>query len=72
MTFTTTLKEEIAKQDINILESRWELVAFINAIAKINKDITITLENAAVARKIYQELKEIFHINAHIVNAKKI
>lgn len=67
MTFTTTLKEEIAKQDINVLESRWELIAFVNAVAKINKDITITLENAAVARKIYQELKEIFNINAHIV-----
>lgn len=68
MTFTTSLKEEIAKQDINVLESRWELVAFLSAVAKIEKEaITITLENAAVARKIYQELKEIFNINAKII-----
>ncbi len=62
------LKEEIAKQDINILESRWELIAFLNCVAKIsNKEITITLENAAVARKIYKELKEIYGINASII-----
>ena len=68
MTFTTSIKEEIAKQDINVIESRAEVIAFINCIAKIkNKDITLTLENAAVARKIYTELKEIFGINAHIV-----
>ena len=64
MTFTTSIKEEIAKQDINVIESRAEVIAFINCIAKIkNKDITLTLENAAVARKIYTELKEIFGIN---------
>ena len=68
MTFTTSIKEEIAKQDINVIESRAEVIAFINCIAKIKyKDITLTLENAAVARKIYTELKEIFGINAHIV-----
>ncbi len=68
MTFTTVLKEEIAKQDINILESRWELISFLNCIAKINnKEITITLENASVARKIYKELKQIYGISSHIV-----
>ena len=67
MTFTTSIKEEIAKQDINVLESRWELISFLNCVAKIHNDISITLENAAVARKIYKELKEIYGINAHIV-----
>ena len=67
MTFTTSLKEEIAKQDINVIESRWELIAFLNCIAKIDKEITITLENASVARKIYKEIKEIYGINPKIV-----
>ena len=30
MTFTTSLKEEIAKNDFNIIEARYELVAFLN------------------------------------------
>ncbi len=68
MTFTTVLKEEIAKQDINVLESRYELISFLSCVAKISsKEITITLENASVARKIYKELKEIYGVSSHII-----
>ncbi len=66
MTFTTSLKEEIAKQDINDIESRYELVAFMNCLVKITDCITITLENASVARKIYKEIKSIFGVNPKI------
>lgn len=67
MTFTTSIKEEIAKQDINDLESRYELMAFMNSIAKIDKKIiTLSLENASVARKIYKEIKQLFGINPKI------
>ena len=53
MTFTTSLKEEIAKNDINIIEARYELIAFLNSVAKFNKEeINITLENASIARRI--------------------
>ena len=38
MTFTTSLKEEIAKNDINIIEARYELIAFLNSVAKFNKE----------------------------------
>lgn len=63
MTFTTSLKEEIAKNDFNVIEARWELVAFLNAIAKFNKDeIIITVENASIARKIYKEIKQLFSV----------
>lgn len=67
MTFTTSLKEEIAKQDINVIESQWELIAFMKSCAKIGKEITITLENASVARKIYKEIKEIFNVTPKII-----
>ena len=60
MTFTTSLKEEIAKHEINSIESRYELMAFLNSVAKFNKDeISLTLENASIARRIYKEIKEI-------------
>ena len=60
MTFTTSLKEEITKNDINSMEARYELVAFLNSVAKFNKEeISITLENASIARRIYKEIKEI-------------
>jgi len=68
MTFTTSLKEEISRNNFNILEARWELIAFLNSIAKFNNDeILITLENASVARRIYKEVKQIYNINPHIV-----
>ena len=66
MTFTTSIKEEIAKQDINVIESRYELIAFMNSVANINKEIIISLENASVARKIYKEIKEIFGVSPKI------
>ena len=68
MTFTTSLKEEISKNDINIIEARYELSAFLNSVAKFNKDeILITLENASIARMIYKEIKEIYGVNPSIV-----
>ena len=68
MTFTTSLKEEIAKNDINIIEARFELIAFLNSVAKFNKEeINITLENASIARRIYKEIKEIYGVSPSIM-----
>ena len=68
MTFTTTLKEEIAKNDFNIIEARYELIAFLNCVAKIYpNEITVTLENASIARRIYKEIKEIYKVNPNII-----
>ena len=66
MTFTTTLKEEISKKEFNIIEARYELESFIKCSSKVSEEITITLENASVARKIYKDLKLVFDINASI------
>lgn len=68
MTFTTSLKEEIAKNEYNLIEARTELIAFLNCVAKFDNDeILITLENASIARRIYKEIKEIYHVNPSIV-----
>ena len=58
MTFTTSLKEEIAKKNLNVTEENAELLAFLLAIGKFtNKTLTITSENASVIRRIYKNLK---------------
>ena len=68
MTFTTSLKEEITKNDINSMEARYELMAFLNCTAKFSKEeISITLENASIARRIYKEIKEIYDVSPNIV-----
>ena len=67
MTFTTKIKEEITKTNINQIEARSELAALIRYNSKISKNITITLENASVARRIYKSIKEIFKINPKVI-----
>lgn len=68
MTFNTSLKEEISKNEYSLLEARCELEAFIKCNSKItNKTITMTVENASVARKIYKDIKKVFNISANII-----
>ena len=68
MTFTTRVKEEITRLDINKVEMLCELAAFIRFDGQIKKDkITITIENAQVARRIYKQVKELFNINLKII-----
>ena len=64
MTFNVRLKEEITKIPINLIEKRTELSSFLRYNSKLEKNnIIITLENAAIARRIYQNIKEIFGKN---------
>lgn len=68
MTFTTQVKDEVTKLNLNYIESFNELAAIIRYDGIINdNEITITLENASVARRIYRSIKEIFKINAKIL-----
>ena len=68
MTFTTMLKEEIAKNDFNIVEARYELIAFLNCLGKFSKDeLLITVENASIARRVYKEIKEIYSVSPKII-----
>ncbi len=68
MTFSTKLKEEITTYNGNLIEKRAELSAILRYDAKLEKNkITITCENAKIARRIYTYLKEIFGINIKII-----
>ena len=68
MSFTTSMKEEITKKEINSIESLNELSAFLRFNSQIKKDkITITMENASVARRIYKDIKNNFGINIKII-----
>lgn len=66
MTFTTKVKEEIAKTEINETEKICELSGFVRFAATIKDNIVITLENASVTRRIYKHFKEIFNIQPKI------
>lgn len=68
MTFSSRLKEEMTGLEGNQIEKRAELSAIIRYDAKITKEkMTITSENAKIARRIYSYLKEIFGINITII-----
>lgn len=67
MTFSTSMKEEITKNNISRLEMRSELSAMIRYDAKKTKDeISLVFENASVARRVFKNLKELFNININI------
>ena len=67
MTFTTRLKEEISKLDNNEIEQRSIIDAFLRYNSIFKNNITITLENASVARFIYKIIKETFSISPRII-----
>lgn len=67
MTYTTRIKEEITKNSLSENEKICELSGFIRFGANIKDNITITLENATVARRIYTNIKEIFNIRPKII-----
>ncbi len=62
MTYTTRVKEEISKIELNKAEKICELSGFMRFAANFKNDLTMTLENASVARRIYKNIKEIFGI----------
>lgn len=74
MTFTTKVKEEITTLPIDKISSLIELSAFIRFTGQIKKNkISLTMENAQVARRIYKDLKNNFsiHINIIVRNQKR-
>ncbi len=72
MTFTTQIKDEVTKIPQNFIENISELAAIVRYDAITENDkIVITLENAAVARRIYKSFKEIFQISPKIIIRKQ-
>lgn len=68
MTYTTRLKEEITKNELDKISSLVELSSFIRFTGQIKKDkITLVMENASVARRIYKDIKSNFGIDIKII-----
>ena len=67
MSFTSIVKNELSKLEIDRIEAISELSAMIRNSSVIDKDIIrITTENASVARHIYKLFKEIYNISLRI------
>ena len=68
MSFTSNVKNEVSKLEINEIEKIAELAAILanGAIEEENK-IKITTENASVSRRIYSLIKDIYKIIPNIV-----
>jgi hypothetical protein len=70
MSFTSTVKNEISKLEINQTENITELSAIIRNIGTISDNIKIQTENASVARRIFNLIKDIFQITPRIIVRK--
>lgn len=71
MSFTTNIKNEISKID----NSKSELIAELSAFIRINAEIKtnsfrVLTENAAVARRIFKLIKELYDVNSIIMVRK--
>lgn len=72
MSFTSNVKNEVSKLETNELEIIAELSAIISTGATIENDIKITTENASVARRIFNFIKDLYKINPLITIRKGI
>ena len=71
MSFTSTIKEEITKLENNKLEYIAELSSIVRNNANVLEDIVITVENNAVARRIYKLIKAIYDVTPVITVRKR-
>ena len=73
MSFTMIVKDEASKLEATRLEDIPELSAIIRIAGKISDNINITIENNAVARRVFKLFKEIYGITPSItVRNKKL
>ena len=67
MTFTTKLKNEICSLEMDRVSMLSELLAMVYYGADIDKDhISFRFENAAVARRVFKDIKNCFNLSCHI------
>lgn len=71
MSFTSIIKEEVTRLEGNKLEYLAELSCIIRNNAKITEDIIITVENNAVARRIFKLIKLIYDVTPAITIRKR-
>ena len=66
MSFTSSVKNEISRLDIIETDKITELSAIIRNIGILGNTIKITTENASVARRIFNLVKDLYHITPSI------
>lgn len=66
MSFTSIVKNEVSKLEIEELEAITELSAIIRNIGIIDDNIKVVIENASVARRIFSLMKKLFQITPKI------
>lgn len=66
MSFTSTVKNEVSKLQLQDIENISELSAIIRNIGIINKTIKITSENVIVTRKIFNLIKKRYNVTPNI------
>lgn len=71
MSFTSTVKEEVTRLEGNRLEYLAELSCIIRNNANITEDIIVTVENNAVARRIFKLIKNIYDVTPIITVRKR-
>ena len=71
MSFTSTVKDEVTRLEGNKLEYIAELSCILRNNATIKEDITITVENNAVARRIFKLIKDIYDVTPVITVRKR-
>lgn len=71
MSFTSTVKDEVTRLEGNKLEYIAELSCILRNNATIKEDITITVENNAVARRIFKLIKDIYDVTPIITVRKR-
>ena len=71
MTFTSTIKDEVTRLEGNKLEFIAELSCIFRNNAKVTDDIIITVENNAVARRVFKLIKLIYDVTPSITIRKR-
>lgn len=71
MSFSYEIKSEVARLDSARTEKITELSAIIRNSAKIDKSIIITIENSAIARRIFKLIKDIYDVTPVITVRKR-
>ena len=66
MSFTSIVKNEASKIELEESEKITELSALIFNLGRFNDDLVISTENASVARRIYNLVKEIYDVSPKI------
>ena len=67
MTYSMKVKEEICNRNLSSVEIFAELSAILRYDATLkDNQISLTFENALIARRVYKDFKTLFNISAHI------